>query len=109
MATYQDVVDLARVPLNDSDKARYSDSDMLSYANYGILTMLKRRPDLFIGSFSSLPTATATLVDLFPLSAAYIQPLADYVTARAEMMDDEHVDSGRTALLIQLFSADAQP
>jgi hypothetical protein len=107
--TYQSVVDLARMPLNDDDKARYSDAALLIYANHGMLQVLKRRPDLFIGQFGNLPAGEAALADAFPLSAWYVQTLADYVTARAEMADDEHVNSGRAAAFIQLFAAEAQP
>lgn len=104
--TYQSVVDLARLPLNDLDKARYSDAALLSFANHGMLQVLKRRPDLFTGQFASLPDGEKALGDAFPLPAAYVQTVADYVTARAEMADDEHVNSGRAAAFAQLFGAE---
>lgn len=107
--TYQSVVDLARFPLNDADKARYSDATLLSFANHGMLKILKRRPDLFVGQFASLPNGEKVLSDAFPLPAGYVQTVADYVTARAEMTDDEHVNSGRAAAFAQLFGAEAQP
>lgn len=107
--TFQSVVDLARLPLNDADKARYTDADLLIYANHAVLTLIKRRPDLFIGSFSSLPTGEAALTDAFPLGAEYVQTVADYCTARAESSDDEFVNSGRAALFMQLFGSEAQP
>ena len=105
--TYQSVVDQARIPLNDADKVRYPDADLLSYANNGMLTLMKRRPDLFIGQFATLPTGQNVLTDAFSLGAEYVQTISDYVTARAEMGDDEHVDSGRAALYVQLFGAEA--
>ena len=107
--TYESVINLARIPLNDEDKARYSDATLLSLANQGVLQMLKRRPDLFIGQFDSLPDGEKILSDTFPLSVAYVQTLADYITARTEMSDDEHVNSGRAALFAQLFSIEVQP
>ncbi len=106
--TYQSVVDLARAPLNDSDKTRYSDDDLLMFANHGMLALTKRRPDLFIGQFSSLPTGEETLTDPFPIGAEYVQLLADWVTARAEMTDDEHANSGRAAAFVNLFGSEAQ-
>lgn len=106
--TYQSVVDLARKPLNDSDRARYSDDDLLMFANHGMLALTKRRPDLFIGQFSSLPTGEAALTDPFPIGAEYVQLLADWVTARAEMTDDEHANSGRAAAFVNLFGSEAQ-
>lgn len=107
--TYKSVIDLARMPLNDDDKARYSDIALLIYANHGILQILKRRPDLFIGQFDNLPAGNAALDDAFPLAPWYVQTLADYITARAEMTDDEHVNSGRAAAFVQLFATEAQP
>ena len=104
--TYQSVVDLARIPLNDTDKTRYSDADLLAYANHAMLQLLKNRPDLYIGSYASLPDGQKILTDAFPLPVQYVQTVADYVTGRAEMSDDEHVDSGRAALFAKLFAMD---
>lgn len=107
--TYQSVIDLARIPLNDGEKARYPDAALMSYANHGMLQFLKRRPDLFIGQFGGLPAGEAAPTDVVLLPTSYVQTLADYVTARAEMGDDEHVSSGRATAFMQLFGAEAQP
>lgn len=106
MFTYQDVVNLAREPLNDTDKARYSDSQLMLYTNTAILTLAQRRPDLFIGQFDNLPTGQADLADDFPLPPAYTVTLSDYVTARAEMIDDEHANTGRAAAFMQLLNSE---
>lgn len=105
--TYQAVVDLARIPLNDVDKDRYSDATLLAFANHGVLALVKRRPDLFVGQFGNLPDGTNVLTDTFPLPASYVQLAADWVTARAESTDDEHVNSGRAAAFSALFGAEA--
>ena len=108
--TYQSVVDLARVPVNDVNKDRYSDDILLSFANHAMLQILKRRPDLFAGQLANLlnlPDGERSLTDAFPLPAEYVQTVADYVTARAEMTDDEHVNAGRAALFMQLFGAES--
>jgi hypothetical protein len=105
--TYQAVVDLARIPLNDADKARYSDAQLMSFANHGMMAIAKRRPDLFIGQFNNLPKGEATLTDPFQIDAAYAQVVADYVTARAEMTDDEHADSGRAVAFTNMFTSEA--
>lgn len=105
--TYQNIVDLARIPLNDSDKARYSDDQLLMFANHAMLAVSKRRPDLFIGQFSSLPTGQAALSDNFTIDSGYVQTVADYVTMRAEMTDDEHADSGRAMVFGNLFNSEA--
>jgi hypothetical protein len=74
-----------------------------------MLQLINRRPDLFVGSYSSLPSGEAVLSDAFPLPAQYVQLAADYCTARAESSDDEFVNSGRAALFMQLFNTEAQP
>ncbi|SDZ85991.1 DUF6682 family protein [Nitrosospira multiformis] len=107
--SYHSIVELARIPLNDDDKTRYPDTVLLSFANQGMLQILKRRPDLFIGSFNNLPDGERALDDAFPLPPIYLQTVADYVTARAEMSDDEHVNSGRAALFMQLFGSEVHP
>lgn len=104
---YQDIVDLARIPLNDSAKVRYTDEQLMTFVNHGMLAIAKRRPDLFIGQFDSLPDGTSTLTDDLPIDAGYAQVLADYVTARAEFTDDEHVNSGRAAVFANMFGSEA--
>ncbi|MEP6606489.1 MAG: hypothetical protein ABJA60_10290 [Nitrosospira sp.] len=105
--TYHSVVDLARVPINDVNKDRYADSVLLLFANHAMLQIFKRRPDLFVGKFANIPDGERSLDDAFPLPAEYVQTVADYVTARAEMTDDEHVNSGRAAAFMQLFGAES--
>lgn len=105
--TYQTIIDLARIPLNDDDKVRYSDEQLLQFANQGILAISKRRPDLFIGQFSNLPDGEAALTDYFQIEPAYAQLLADWIVGRAEMTDDEHADSGRASVFVNLFGSEA--
>ena len=107
--TYQSVMNLARIPLNDADQARYPDSVLLLLLDHAVLQILKRRPDLFIGQFGSSHGGQNGPGAIFPLPPEYAQTVADYVTARAEMADDEHVNSGRALAFMQLFGAEAQP
>lgn len=104
--TYQAVVDLARVPLNDADKTRYSDNTLLSYTNAAIHELVKHRPDLFIGQYGSLPTGQANLEDVCPIDAGYAMTLANYVTGRALMIDDEHTNTGKAGVFMQLLNGD---
>lgn len=107
--TYQDVLDLARIPLNDEDRVRHPDGRLLSYARQAVLQMRRRRPDLFIGRFGDLPDGTESAGSMLPLPAEYAQLVADYVTARAEMVDDEHAGSGRAALFMRLYGMEVGP
>jgi len=102
--TYQSIVDMARIPLNDKDKTRYSDDDLLLFANHGMLAASRRRPDLFIGQFDNLPNGEAQLADEIPVEPGYASVIADYVVMRAEMTDDEHANSGRAIVHGKLFN-----
>ena len=42
--TYQQVMDGARGPLNDADKVRYPDAELLGHLNDGILALAQLRP-----------------------------------------------------------------
>lgn len=107
MATYQTAVDLARIPLNDVDKTRYSDATLLLFANSAMLELVKRRPDLFVGLFASLPDGDEVLGDTLQLPRGYLQTLAFYITGLIELIDDEHANSGRATLFGQLFGSEA--
>jgi hypothetical protein len=107
--TYRSAVDLARIPLNDAGKDRYPDDMLLTFANQAVLQVLKRRPDLFSGLLSRLtewPDGERLLGDAFPLPAEYLQTVADYISFRAETMDDEHVNSGRASVFARFFEGE---
>lgn len=106
MATLQDVCDRARIPLNDASKVRYPDAQLLGYANAGVRRIYEIRPDLRpLGSWGTDP-ADLTLVSTFPLENRLLQTLADYVSARAEMKDDDNVNSARAQAIAQMFVAE---
>lgn len=98
---------MARIPLNDSDKTRYSDTQLMLFANQAMMAFAKRRPDAFIGQFSNLPDGTAALTDSFPIDQGHAQQIADWITGRAEMTDDEHTDTGRAKVFVDMFSSEA--
>mgnify|MGYP001027669191 CR=1 FL=1 len=107
--TYRSAVDLARIPLNDASKDRYPDDILLAFANQGVLQILKRRPDLFSQQFVPWPDwadGERLLDDAFPLPAGYLQTVADYITFRAETVDDEHVSSGRASAFGRFFEGE---
>ena len=112
MATMQTVVDLARVPLNDDNDGvdvgrRYPDATLLRFAIHGLLDFFRERSDVFIGQMTAPPTLTMTLGSTFPIADEYIMPLADWVTYRAEMSDDENVDGQRAMSFSQFYGRSA--
>jgi hypothetical protein len=101
MTTAQQIVDLARLPLEDEDKVRYSDALLLSYLNFGLQHLKRVRADMFIGSLKT-GHATLTLASVVPTPEEADQAIADYVTARAGMTDNTEEDAGRAAAFFKL-------
>lgn len=102
--TLQQVADLARQPLEDDDKVRYTDAVLLSYLKSALLLLRNRRPDLFYGTYTALTDISAMVIgDTFPLDDEYAQPVADYVTGRASTHDSDHVESGRVKQFFEMF------
>jgi hypothetical protein len=105
--TLQQVVDTGRLPLNDNDKVRYSDDELLGYANRAVTILKTKRPDLFYGMFTSLPGDKA-LTDNLPVDDTIYPAICDYVTARAESKNDESILEQRAAMFFSLFSGSLQ-
>ncbi len=104
MTTCQNVIDRARVPLNDADKTRYSDPELLSYLCDGIAEAYSLRPDLRYGSYTTPPVTLFQLTDTFPLSAQHEVALQHYLVYRAENKDDENVNANREEKSYQRFA-----
>lgn len=102
----QAVIDRARIPLNDAAKDRYLDADLLVYANEAIAKLRRMRADLFIGALAGNLTARV-LGDFAPVEDAYVDAIADYVTARAETRDSEEELLSRATVFFSLFRATA--
>jgi hypothetical protein len=103
MATIQNVVDRARASaLNDADKARYSDLDLLDFVRDGISEAYSLRPDLRFGKYN-VAVELLALGDTFPLEKQHEVAIQHYVVYRAEGRDDEHVNANRETKSFKLF------
>jgi hypothetical protein len=102
MATFQSVIDDARVFLKDADKVRYTDANLLTYANDVVRECKRIRPDFFLGSYSSV-LSTFVLGDTVPVPIEYHQFLKDFIIGRAEMVDDEYANESRAVALLIRF------
>lgn len=103
--TMQEVVDKGRFPLNDADKARYTDTDLLGFANDAILLLRNKRPDIFYGQFLTLSTTEKLAIGAtFPLPSEYVPTMANYITALAEARNDESVLTERTSLFLKMVA-----
>jgi hypothetical protein len=102
MTTFAQLTASARVLLNDVDKIRYSDAQLIEYANEAIADAKRVRPDLFLGQYTTaLPTYT--LSSVVPLSPEYEIYLKDYIISRSEFRDDEFTVDGRAGAFLQKF------
>lgn len=104
MATFQQIIDSARVALQDDAKVRYSDANLLEYAIDGVLEARKLRPDFFIGGYTTVAT-TYALSDAVPLPAIYAAFIKDFVVFKAEIRDDEYAVDGRAAAMLARFKS----
>jgi hypothetical protein len=100
--TFQTILARARAPLNDADAVRYPDSDLIVGANKAMRVLRIRRPDLFFGSYD---TALADYVasDDFPLDPEFASPVEDYITAWAQVRDDEAALASRATAFFKMF------
>lgn len=103
MTTCQQILDRARVPLNDADKTRYPDAELLSYLCDGIAEAYALRPDLRFGNYLSAPVTLFQFTDTFPLASQHEVALQHYIVFRGESKDDENVNENREQKSYQLF------
>lgn len=87
--------------LGDYDRTSYTEAERIGFVTDAVQAIKNMRPDLFIGQFgTSIGTLTATSV--LPLDDQFFRPIVDYVIARCETKDEEHVVNGRIDLMLKL-------
>ncbi len=55
--------------------------------------------------FAQAPLALTSLGDVLPIPEHFGPSIVEYIVARAELNDDEHVNSGRAAALLERFAS----
>lgn len=115
--TYQNLLTEARELLSDTKPStqRYTDTTLLNVLNRGLHDLAKLRPDAFYALYSanslnvpeiveSAPGAGQVIwTDVFGIEMQFFSPLVTYVTAVAEIVDDEYTTDGRAGLLLNQF------
>lgn len=128
--TYQNIIDEARTLLQDSlEPFRYSDEILLSKLNRALQELGRLRPEIFWDRFDDetsdilVPEVVETdadpdsdpdeldadedaevaLADTVEIPMQFYTALVYYVTASAEIVDDEFTDDGRAAMLMAQF------
>lgn len=105
MATFQSVIDDARVTLNDQDGIRYTTTQLMSFCNDGIQEVFRVRPDFRLGQYKATDTIYVA-TDQIPIPLKFQNLLNYYVVFRAEMRDDEYSAEGRAGAMRQLFKSE---
>ena len=100
-----EVLALARIPLNDDAGDRYTDANVLKLYNSAVRRALALRPDLQFtaGYATEVADATDPVTDDFLLPTRYAQAVADYVSGRSRLVDDEAVSISMASALLKTF------
>lgn len=102
--TVADYVREARTLLQDEvETYRYSDAELLSALNMGVLTARRLRPDLFIGT-DTLPYFTAVDSTEFDMDEQYRLPFVYFMVGHAQLRDEEDTSDQRSAAFIGRFT-----
>lgn len=98
--TVGDVLTSARDTTQDVAARRAPDAELRRYVVDGLNAIKNERPDLFLGSWGEIEAVASA--DALTLPAQFFRPLVDYVIARAESKEAEHVVSARVDLMLKL-------
>ena len=101
--TVAEVIASARPTLDDADGVRYPNSELIGFTVDALNQAKNMRPDLFVGQYGT-SIGTLTTGSNLPIDEQFFRPIVDYVIARCETKDDEHVTSARVAMM-QAFSS----
>ncbi len=108
MATCQDVITSARITLNDSvpltGQPRYSSTYLLQLLNDGLIELYGLRPDLRFGKYKDDVTSL-TISAQFPHDGRERMAVEQYIVARAEFTEDQHVNSNRAQAALAMSKA----
>lgn len=105
MATFQTVIDDARVTLNDTDGVRYTTAQLMQFCNDGIQEVYRIRPDFLLGNYTAADV-TYIETDTIPIPLKFQNLLNYYVVFRAELRDDEYSAEGRASAMRSLFKSE---
>ena len=105
MSTFQQVIDDARVTLNDEDGVRYTAPQLMQFCNDGIQEIYRIRPDFLLGNYTAADVVYVE-TDTIPIPLKFQNLLNFYVVFRAELRDDEYSAESRAGAMRQLFKSE---
>lgn len=103
--TAADYVREARTLLQDTVATyRYTDAELLSALNLGILTARRLRPDLFL-NVTTLPYFTAVDTTAFTMDDQYRAAFLYFMVGHAQLRDEEDTQDSRASAFIGFFTS----
>lgn len=103
--TVQDYVGEARVLLQDLvADYRYTDLELVTALNMGIMTAKLLRPDLFIG-LTSLPHFTVSDTTSFAMDEQYRPAFVYFMVGHVQLRDEEDTQDNRAQAFIGKFTS----
>jgi hypothetical protein len=106
--TVADYVAEARVLLQDLvETYRYSDADLVSALNIGIMTARRLRPDLFmdVSPLPSFAEADVGAATAFDMDVQYRVPFVYFMVGHAQLRDEEDTQDARAGAFIGKFTS----
>lgn len=99
------VVEARRILQDTVTPYRYSDTNLLSALNMGLLEARRLRPDLFIGSGlrSAVPSFSAVDGTNVLWDPQYRAALVYYIAGQTQLMDEESTQDARATVFLNKF------
>lgn len=99
------VVEVRRILQDTVTPYRYTDTNLCSALNMGLLEARRLRPDLFLtsglrNSVPSFPVSNATAV---PMDPQYRPALVYYMAGQTQLMDEETTQDARASVFLNKF------
>lgn len=98
----QNILDRARVLLQDDKKVRFKDPDCLAALNQGIKEAKRWRSDLFFGQYGT-PYVDLAVGDPFPLPPEYEYAAITSLVAFCDARESEYSEDQRVVVFMQVF------
>jgi hypothetical protein len=105
LTTVQDFVDQVRTLLQDQVVPyRYTDAELVTNLNDAVFEARRIRPDLFLKTFSSLPSYdTSGMSDEVDIDQMYRMSVVYYMTGLAQLRDQEDTQDQRATIFLNKF------
>lgn len=99
------VVEVRRLIQDTVAPYRYSDANMVSALNMGLLEVRRLRPDLFVGLGlrKDVPDFTAVGAQDVPMDPQYRASLVYYMAGQTQLMDEETTQDARASVFLNKF------